>query len=71
MKINEEMKWRESMVKYAIRNGVSDAARKYRVNRQYVYRWKNRYTGDIRSLANHSTSPHSHPNQHIQENEFK
>ena len=64
MKINEEMKWRESMVKYAIRYGVSDAARKYRVNRQYVYRWKNRYTGDIRSLANHSTRPHSHPNQH-------
>lgn len=40
MKINEEMKWRESMVKYAMRNGVSDATRKYRVN---VYRWKNSY----------------------------
>ena len=34
------MKWRESMVKYAMRNGVSDAARKYKVNRQYVYRGK-------------------------------
>lgn len=65
--ITEEMKWRQSMVKLAKKEGVTKTARKFRVNRQYVYRWLKRYNGDVRSLANITTKPHHHPNEHTQE----
>lgn len=66
-KITEEMKWRESLIKNAKRYGVSNAARRYKVNRQYIYRWMKRYDGTVRSLANKSTKPHHHPNEHTKE----
>ena len=62
--ITEEMKWRQSMIKLAKKEGVTKAARKFKVNRQYVYRWIKRYNGDVRSLANKTTKPHKHPNEH-------
>ena len=65
--ITEEMKWRQSMVKLAKKEGVTKTARKFRVNRQYVYRWLKRYDGSVRSLANITTKPHSHPNEHTKE----
>ena len=34
------MKFRESILRYAEKNGVTKASIKYNVNRQYVYRWK-------------------------------
>ena len=58
------MLFRQSLVKYSLRFGVTKAAIKYNVSRQYVYRWKNRYDGLPSSLANRSHRPHSHPNQH-------
>ena len=69
-KITQEMRYRESLIKYAIKHGVSKTARVYKTNRQYIYRWLNRYDGNIRSLANISTKPHYHPNQHT-DNEIK
>ena len=45
---------------------MTKAAIKYNVNRQYIYRWKRRYNGDIQSLANKSHRPHHHPNQHTE-----
>lgn len=62
--ITQEMRYRESLIKYARKHGVSKTAIVYRKNRQYVYRWLNRYTEDIRSLANLSTRPKSHPSSH-------
>lgn len=58
------MRYRESLIKYAYNHGVSKASRVYNTNRQYIYRWINRYDGTILSLANISTRPKSHPNQH-------
>jgi len=65
--ITEEMKWRQSMVKLAKKEGVTKTARKFRVNRQYVYRWLKRYDGTVRSLGNISTKPKHHPNEHTEE----
>ena len=61
------MRYRESLIKYADQHGVSKASRVYNTNRQYIYRWKNRYDGNIRSLENKSKRPKSHPNQHTQD----
>ena len=60
------MKFRESILRYAEKNGVTEASIKYNVNRQYVYRWKNRYDGTLESLADRSHRPKSHPNQHTE-----
>ena len=62
--ITQDMRFRLSLVNYAEKHGVTKAAIRYRVNRQFIYRWKNRYDGSWDSLRNRSTRPHSHPNQH-------
>lgn len=64
--VTQTMQFRQSLLKYAEKHGVTQAAIKYNVNRQYVYRWKRRYNGDIQSLANKSHRPHHHPNQHTE-----
>jgi len=65
-KITQQMRYRESLIKYASKHGVSKAARVYNTNRQYIYRWMKRYNGKTRSLANESRKPKSHPKQHTQ-----
>ena len=64
------MRYRLSLIKFAQKYGVSMAARRYHTNRQYIYRWLRRYDGTIESLRELSRRPHSHKNQHT-ENELK
>jgi len=54
-------------MKYAEKNGVSKASRKYNKSRSYIYFWRARYDGSQESLACKSRRPHSHPNQHTEE----
>lgn len=65
--ITQDMRYRLSLIKYAERYGVTKATVKYKTNRQYIYRWKNRYDGSWDSLRDRSRRPHSHPNQHTPE----
>ena len=65
--ITQDMRFRLSLIKYADKYGVSKAAIKYKTNRQYIYRWKNRYDGSIESLRDQSRRPHYHPNQHTED----
>jgi transposase InsO family protein len=65
--VTQKMLFRQSLIKYAEKKGVTKAAIKYNVSRQYVYRWKNRYDGTLQSLADQSHRPHSHPNQHTED----
>ena len=62
--ITQKMKYRQSLIEYSLKHGVTKAAIKYNTNRQYIYRWRKRYDGTLRSLADQSRRPHSHPNQH-------
>ena len=65
--ITEEMRLRQKIVEYAIKhNNNAKAARRYHTSRQQVWRWRKKYDGTVQSLANKSTRPHSHPNQHTQ-----
>ena len=48
--ITQDMRFRLSLIRYAEKHGVTKAARKYKTNRQYIYRWKNRYDGTWDSL---------------------
>ena len=63
-RVTQDMQFRKSLLSYAERYGVTKAAIKYRVNRQYIYRWKARYDGTWSSLRDKSHRPHSHPNRH-------
>ena len=36
--ITEEMRYRKRLCEYAIKNGVTNAARRYHTNRKFVYR---------------------------------
>lgn len=63
-KITQTILFRQALIKYAEKNGVTKAAIRYKTNRQYVYRWMKRYDGTLESLADRSHRPHSHPNQH-------
>ncbi|WP_343264745.1 DDE-type integrase/transposase/recombinase [Ligaoa zhengdingensis] len=60
------MAYRQSLMKYAEKYGVSRASRKYNKGRSYIYFWKKRWNGTPESLACQSRRPHSHPNQHTE-----
>ncbi len=61
------MKYRQSLMNYAQKYGVSRASRKYNKSRSYIYFWKARYDGSLESLACQSRRPHNHPRQHTEE----
>ena len=61
------MRFRQAVIEYSLKYGVTKAAIRYNKNRQYIYRWRKRYDGTLQSLADRSHRPHSHPNQHTPE----
>lgn len=65
--VTQTMKYRQALIKYSQKYGVTKAAIRYKTNRQYVYRWLKRYDGTIQSLADKSHRPHHHPNQHTED----
>ena len=64
--ITQTMRFRQALIEYSLKYGVTKAAVRYKVNRQYVYRWQKRYDGTLQSLADKSHRPHHHPNQHTE-----
>lgn len=66
--ITEEMRVRKKMCEYALKYGVSKAARRYNTYRQFIYRQLDKYDGTVESLALKSRKPKTaHPNQHTEE----
>lgn len=65
--VTQDMKYRQSLMNYALKFSVSRASRKYNKSRSYIYFWLKRYDGTLESLAYRSRRPHSHPNQHTEE----
>ena len=63
-KISQKERYRQSLIRYAMKYGVTKAAIKYETNRQYVYRWMKRYDGSLESLKDRSRRPHTNPNAH-------
>ena len=65
--VTQTMLYRQAIIKYSQKYGVTKAAIRYKTNRQYVYRWLKRYDGTLESLADKSHRPHHHPNEHTPE----
>ena len=62
--ITQKMKYKQSGVKYSYKYGVKKASIQFNEWPKTIYRWRERYDGNIESLKDKSRRPHSHPNQH-------
>ncbi len=62
--IIQKLKYKESVVKFSYKYGVTKAAIKFCECRRTIYRWRKRYDGSLKSLEDKSRKPHYHPNQH-------
>ena len=65
--ITQDMRYRQSLMLYAEKFGVSRASRKYNRPRSYIYFCRKRWYGTLSSLACQSRRPHHHPNEHSPE----
>ena len=65
--ITDRLKYKESVVKFSKKYGVSKAAYKFGECKRTIYRWRERYDGTLKSLKDKSRRPHSHPNQHTEQ----
>ena len=64
--ITQKMKYKQSVIKFSLKYGVKEAAKRFNEWPKTIYRWIERYDGSIKSLADKSRRPLSHPNQHTE-----
>ena len=60
--VTQTILYRQALIEYSEKYGVTKAAIRYKTNRQYIYRWLKRYDGTVESLKDRSYRPHHHPN---------
>ena len=65
--ITQRLQYKQSVVKFSYKFGVTMASKKFNENRRTIYRWRKRYDGTLESLKDYSRKPHYHPNQHTEE----
>ena len=59
--------FRQRVVKRSYKIGVTKASYYYRVSRQAIYEWREKYDGTVKSLRDKSHRPKHHPNEHTPE----
>ena len=65
--ITQKLKYKESVVKFSYKYGVTKATIKFEECRRTIYRWRKRYDGSLESLKDKSRRPKHHPNEHTEE----
>ena len=66
--ITSEAHFRQRVVKYSFKNGVTAASIRFRRSRQAIYEWRVKLDGKSwKSLLEKSHRPHHHPNEHTPE----
>jgi len=66
--VRQTAQFRQRVVKDAVqRKNISETARLFRVSRQSIHRWRNRYDGTLLSLMDRSKRPLGHPKAHTKE----
>lgn len=64
--ITQDIIFKQSVVEYSLKYGVTEAAKRYKQHRKTIYRWREKYDVTRQSLKNKSRRPNSHPNQHTE-----
>jgi len=62
--ITSEARFRQRVIRYSEKYGVTAAGIRHHRSRQAIYEWKAKYDGNWKSLIDKSHRPHSHPKQH-------
>lgn len=65
--LTSNARFRQRVIRYSEKNGVTKASNRFRVSRNAIYEWKAKYDGNWKSLIDKSHRPHHHPNEHTQE----
>ena len=52
--ITQDIKFKQSVVKYSYKHGVTAATLVYKLHRKTIYRWREKYDGTLKSLVNKS-----------------
>lgn len=66
--ITSEARFRQRVIKYSLKNGVTKASIRFGRSRQAIYEWRAKYDGKSwKSLVEKSHRPHHHPNEHTAE----
>ena len=65
--ITQKSKYKQSVIKFSFKYGVTKAAIKFDINRRTIYRWRERYDGTLQSLEDKSHRPKHHPKEHTEE----
>ena len=65
--ITQKLKYKQSVIKFSYKYGVTKASIKFKENRRTIYRWRERYDGTLESLKDKSRRPHTHPNEQTEE----
>lgn len=65
--LTQDLLFKQAVIQCSKKNGVTEAAKRYKTTRQWIYYWLRRYDGTLNSLKEKSRRPHSHPNQHTEE----
>ena len=64
--ITQDIQYKQTVVEYSYRHGVTKAAIKFKMYRKTIYRWREKYDGTLKSLANKSRRPHRSPRAHTE-----
>ena len=59
-------KFRQRVIRYSEKHGVTAASIRHRISRNAIYEWKAKYDGHWKSLRDKSHRPKSHPKEHTQ-----
>lgn len=66
--ITSEAHFRQRVVKYSYKYGVTNASIRFKRSRQAIYEWREKWDGKSwKSLVERSHRPHHHPNEHTAE----
>ena len=65
--ITQKAKYKQSVIKFSYRHGVTKASRRFNEHRKTIYKWMKRYDGTIESLLDKSRRPHNSPKAHTEE----
>ncbi len=50
-KITQDMRFKQAVIEYSLKHGVTKAAIRYKTSRQNIYRWRKKYDGTLQSLC--------------------
>lgn len=65
--LTSKAQFRQRVIRYSQKNGVTAASIRHRVSRKAIYEWKKKYDGHWKSLIDKSHRPKSHPKEHTKE----